>query len=59
MDDSAKSLVLGAFVFANAGGLLAAYVSIVTKLTRLETKFENTEKDLNALWQNLRTKKES
>lgn len=56
MDEATKSVIVGAFIFANAGGLLAAYVSIITKITRLETKFENTEKDLNNLW--MKAKKE-
>lgn len=59
MDDSSKAVIVGAFIFANAGGLLAAYISILTKLTRLETKFEGTEKDVNSLWAALRIKKES
>jgi len=59
MDDVSKSALIGGLIFANAAAIVGAYVSIKTAITRLETKFERAEEDINNLWNKFRGKSEN
>lgn len=46
--DISQATMLAGLVLANAAGILGAYVSMRDRITRLEVKVDNQEKDLNA-----------
>ena len=57
VDVSTATLIAGVLI-ANIGGLLAFVINVKVSITRLETKFESAEKDINNLGNLIRKKGE-
>jgi hypothetical protein len=54
--DQQTTAILAGLLLANLGVLFGAYASLITRLTRIETKMESVEKDLNGIGGKLRLK---
>lgn len=47
--DQTTIIVIGGFMLTHIGGIVGAYLSIRDRLTRIETKIDIHDKDLNGL----------
>lgn len=52
------AFVVGVLI-TNIGAILAAYISIIVKITRLEVKADGFNKDLNNAWKFMKLKIDS
>lgn len=54
-----QATVLAGVVIANIGAILGGCVAVIVKITRLETKMDRAENDVNALWERYRSETDS